>query len=101
MANDYSISVEVQTVRDLMAVHHAFEAFEYLLAKVPGRKIDRSEVLALLSVLNGCLCDVSTTLQIDLDSHDTLVEMGYVFPSSAPLRPDGFASSPNTADAVV
>jgi hypothetical protein len=88
MADDYSISVEAQTVRDLTAVHHAFEAFEYLLAKVPGRKIDRSEVLALLSVLNGCLCDVSTTLQIDLDSHDILVRSGYVFPRPFPFKPD-------------
>lgn len=93
MADDYSISVEAQTVRDLTAVHYAFEAFESLLATMPGQVVDRSEMLALLSVLNGRLCDVSTTLQIDLDSHDMLVKLGYVFPQSVPFRPDDGSSS--------
>lgn len=96
MANDYSISVEAQTVRDLTAVHHAYEALEHLLTGMSDQ-FDRFEVLALLSVLNERLCDVSTALQIDLDSYDELVQMGYVFPRSVPFRPDGEASGSSSS----
>lgn len=86
MANEYSISVEASTVRDLTAAYHAYEAFASLLAGVSNPVVNRSEVLALLSVLNERLGDVSGTFQCDLDAHDDLLSMGYVFPHSVPFR---------------